>query len=837
LRIPTLHKLISAILHSLQFYGANRHSYNQILFKAWQPVRSAKARRYFFSFVLLILCFPAIAQYLYINEIMSSNATTFTDEDGDYVDWIELYNDSGAPINLTGYHITDNPGNPQKWTFPEVTIDSFLVVFASGKDRIFGPNLHTNFSISIDGEPILLSSPEGDLVDYLPNVVLQTDISFGRIPDGESEMILFSESTPGATNLGGVAHSPLTDVISFSAEQGLYESAFELYLDNNNPNASIHYTLNGSDPQPSSLQYNGAIGITDNADLPNNISMIPTNAPGAYGDAGWQPPVGNVYKGTVLKVQSFENGQPASPVYTKSYFVHSDIYTRYNNLPIISIVTDSLNLFDYGEGIYVPGITFDENPDLSAHWGYGNFNMRGKEWERPAHIALFESDGSFGFAQNIGLRIHGGGTRQFPLKALRIYARNEYGKNTIDYPVFPWKEHQDYKRLLLRPSGNDWRHNFCSDGLSSLLIEDLNIQKQEYRPAVVFINGEFWGLHNIRDRIDKYFMAYTAGANLDEVEIIKNWSEPVEGNLDAYKNLADYISVNDLIYNPYYEYVTTQIDINNVIDYFIARQYTAVKDWPGNNISFWRPTDSDGPWQWIFYDNDKALTDSDFESINHSLHASAEDPSWFHNETHVFLFSNLFRNHNFREEYKTRLFYHLENSFKPERVHHLLDSIVGMIGPVMPEHIARWQFPESLEYWESQIDIVRDFADERPCKIIEHLFNHMDIEVSEIPPGLCDSLSVNSVRPTTYKLIKIWPNPTTEFLNVRFVQPVSQIQSVRVFDISGRTALNIPLSHASSHEILQLKLSALSHGSYILEIRTEEQVYHERFQLISAPFR
>jgi len=780
-----------------------------------------------------------LGQAVYINEIMASNATTLADEDGDYEDWIELYNDSSEPINLAGYHISDNPGFPQKWTFPEVTVNpySFLLVFASGKDRMNGTELHTNFSISIDGEPVLLTNPDGELVDYMPNVVLETDQSFGRIPDGESEMILFSESTPGTSNLGGVPHSPLIDDISFSVDQGLYESAFNLYLYNLNPNASIHYTLNGGDPDPSAEVYTGVIQITDNADLPNNISMISTNVQGTYGDAGWQPPVGNVFKGTVLKVQSFENGQPTSPVYTKSYFVHSDIYTRYNNLPIISIVTDSLNLFDYEGGIYVPGITFDENPDLPAYWGFGNFNMRGKEWERPAHIALFESDGSLGFAQDVGLRIHGGGTRQFPLKSLRIYARNQYGNKTINYPVFPWKEHQEYKRLLLRPSGNDWRHNYCSDGLSSLLIEELNIQKQEYRPAVVFINGEFWGLHNIRDRIDKYFLEYTADANPEEVEIIKNWSEPAEGSTDTYENLVDYISSHDLIYDPYFEYVATQVDIDNIIDYYISRQYTAVQDWPGNNNSFWRSADSDGPWRWIFYDNDKALTDSDFDSINHSLNASAEDPSWFHNETHVFLFSNLFRNHNFREEYKNRLFYHLENSFKPERVHQLLDSIVGMIGPVMPEHIARWQFPESIDYWESQIDIIRDFADERPCKIIEHLFNHMEVEVSEIPPGLCDSLSVNLVRPNTYKPLKIWPNPASEFLNVRFVQPAGQIQSVRIFDISGRTALHIPISQASSQHILQLKLSTLSHGSYILEIRTDEHVFHERFELISAPFR
>jgi len=780
-----------------------------------------------------------LGQAVYINEIMSSNATTIADEDGEYEDWIELYNDEEFAINLEGYFLSDNPNNSLKWELPGVIIEpqGFLIIFASGKDRVNGPNLHTNFSISIDGEPILLSSPEGDLVDYLPNVVLQTDISFGRIPDGESEMILFSESTPGTTNLGGVAHSPLTDVISFSAEQGLYESAFELFLDNINPDADIYYTLNGSDPNPTSLQYTDAIGITDNTDLPNSISMIPTNVQGTYGDAGWQPPVGNVYKGTVLKVQSFENGQPTSPVYTKSYFVHHDIYTRYNNLPIISIVTDSLNLFDYEKGIYVPGITFDENPDLPAYWGFGNFNMRGKEWERPAHVALFENDGSLGFSQGIGLRIHGGGTRQLPLKSLRLYARNQYGKSTIDYPVFPWKNHQEYKRLILRPSGNDWRHNYCSDGLSALLIEDLNIQKQEYRPAVVFINGEFWGMHNIRDRIDKYFLQYTADANPSEVEIIKNWTEPTAGRMDTYENLVDYISVSDLIYNPYYEYVSSQIDIDNLIDYYIARQYTAVKDWPGNNIAFWRSTDSDAPWRWIFYDNDGALMDYNFESIHHSLVAPAENGSWFHNETHVFLFSNLFRNHNFREEYKNRLFYHLENSFKPERVHHLLDSIVDMIGPVMPEQMARWQFPVSFEYWESQIEVIRKFAEKRPCMIIEHLFNHMDIEVSEIPVGLCDSLSVNLIKPKKNKPIKIWPNPATEFLNVRFQYPAGQIQSVRVYDISGRMALQIPTAQASSQEIIQLKLSALSHGSYILEIQADEHVYRERFQLISAPFR
>src|SRR5690606_11461489 len=207
--------------------------------------------------IIALLFSISQAQELKINEFMSSNATTIVDEDGEFEDWIELYNAGTDTFNLLGYSISDNANHPQKWLFPEVVLlpDSFLVVFASGKDRTSGPFLHTNFKISIEGEPILLSNPSGEIVDYVQNVALTTNHSFGKLPDGGEEMIIFENSTPGSSNMGGTAYIPLEDSIFFSVDQGFYETAFDLELTNLNPEAKIYYTLDGSDPDTTDYLY------------------------------------------------------------------------------------------------------------------------------------------------------------------------------------------------------------------------------------------------------------------------------------------------------------------------------------------------------------------------------------------------------------------------------------------------------------------------------------------------------------------------------------------------------------------------------------------------------
>jgi hypothetical protein len=290
-----------------------------------------------YPILCFFLClFPQliIAQNLVINEIMGSNQTTLTDQDGDYNDWIELYNGSSITISLNGYGLSDNSDIPFKWVFPNVTMapNSWLLVWASGKNLTnTTASLHTNFSISSSGETILLTAPDQTLVDSVQTQSFQIDVSFGRMPNGTGPWKYFYTSTPNTENIG-LALDALVESPAFSHNSGLYNSNFQLALSNNNPNATIVYTLDGSEPDLNNLGgstftyknvypievgsafgpllsdtyasqiYTSPIEIIDNTPLPDQLTTKNTHQFVQY------VPPSPVRKGTVVKAKTFVDG-------------------------------------------------------------------------------------------------------------------------------------------------------------------------------------------------------------------------------------------------------------------------------------------------------------------------------------------------------------------------------------------------------------------------------------------------------------------------------------------------------------------------------------------------
>lgn len=294
---------------------------------------------------------PANAQSIFINEVMASNGITIADEDGDYEDWIELNNSGDKEVNLEGYGLSDKYGNAFVWLFPDTVLGpgEFLVIWASGKNRTTpGEALHTNFSISADGEELILTSPTNERIDELTPIAIPRDISYGRQPDGGSEWYFFSEPTPGAPNdtpaFIGQVDSPV-----FAHTGGFYHDPLDLSIGNADTNISIYYTLDGSEPTDSSSLYGESIHIYDRDDIPNDISEIPTNT-----NYTWRSPRGQVNKVMVVRARAFSDGYLPSETVTHTYIVDSAVSERYT-FPLLSIATHRDNFFDDDIGIYVPG--------------------------------------------------------------------------------------------------------------------------------------------------------------------------------------------------------------------------------------------------------------------------------------------------------------------------------------------------------------------------------------------------------------------------------------------------------------------------------------------------
>jgi hypothetical protein len=669
------------------------------------------------SLLAWLPAFHSLAQGVVINEFMASNSSTLTDEDGEFSDWIELYNSSNVAVQLQGYGLTDNLSDPFQWTFPSQSIapHGFLLVFASGKDRKSGTYLHTNFKISAAGEPLQLVDAAGTVVDAVSGIAMDSGISYGRQPDGSNNWVFFmANATPGTSNPAsgnsGQAVAPV-----FSQAAGFYTNPVTLSLSTSTAGGVIRYTLDGSEPTENSPLYTVPLLIQSKTGVANELSIIPTNQV-SVGPSKYFPPQGEVFKASLVRAKTFVTGLPPSEAITQTYFIDPQINQRYS-LPVISIATDKDGFFGGKTGIYVPGDDFNGDNDRS-----GNYYQRGSAWERAANMEFFDTDRTKGFSQRVGVRIHGSASRVDPQKSLRIYTDEKYGKASIQYPIFPDKAINDYKRFVLRNAGNDRSVGFIRDVFTQSLVKDLNLDTQASRPAIVFVNGEYWGIHHMEERIDKYFLASNRSVSSDSVDLLEMDQVVVEGDASHYRQMLDFIKSHDMRVKANFDTVARRMEMDEFINYQIAELYAANVDWPGNNLDYWRPRKANGKWRWIFYDLDFSFGLADNSGFNSNMLTYATDPNGptfptpnqGNSPYGTFLLRTLLENETFKTQFINQFADLLNTHFQTERVVTQLDQMQAKLAPAMPEHLARWGAPASVSQWNNNLDVIRTFAQKRP---------------------------------------------------------------------------------------------------------------------------
>jgi hypothetical protein len=721
----------------------------------------------FFLIFFSLNCFLfAGGQNIMINEMMSSNAATLADKDGDYSDWIELFNAGNDAVQLEGWGLSDNKNNPFKWIFPKKSLapKQFLVVWASGKNyRPEEGELHTNYSLSSDGEEIVLTNPQGVKADEIPPVRLKSDISYGRLPDGSPALKFFNQPTPGKSNgTSGFNEILLPPVFSHSG--GFYGDPFALSLSSTQPGVSIVYTLDGSEPDINNLTgitypylnkyrqnpntgagpvlyrsyrsnlYKSPVSVTNRTPDANQVSQISTT----YDANPWYFPSVSIDKAVVIKARTVKDGALSSEVVTNSYFVRTQGNNPYH-LPVISFSTREDGLFDFYKGLYVAGIDFENwrssNPSATANGGTAaNYHREGDEWEYPAYFELFDNLGNCVLRQNIGFRMHGNWSNSSPFKSLRIYARNEYGNSTLNYPFFKTRNDSAYKRIILRNSGNDIWYTMFRDAAMQEMTRHMNFETQAYEPAVLFINGEYWGIHNIRERYDKYYLARIFGVNEEQLDILENNMSVDEGGNTHYAETLAYIGQQGARDGSNYEYIKTRIDVNSYIDYVIAQNFMVNTDWPGNNIKYWRlqtpqylpeaGPGKDGRWRWMLFDADYTFgiyTPTEYSKNMMTFTTQTNGPLWPNPDWSTLLFRKLLENESFKTAFIVRFCDELNTAFKPDVVTLIINRMQSAIEPEMSRHILRWKMPSSMANWYNNVNQMRSFAEQRPAYARNHL--------------------------------------------------------------------------------------------------------------------
>jgi len=702
-----------------------------------------RAGAIFFIILLFFYSLALHAQSIYINEFLASNSSINSDPDfGIQSDWIELYNDLDAPVDLSNWFLTDNLADSTKWQFPAgvmIEAKGFLIIWADEYDASL-INLHTNFRLSKAGEAIGLFDSDTTLIDSIVYADQYTDISFGRHPDGSAEWQFFDNPTLGRSN----STTPFLIVSKpqFSLTSGFYAEDQVLEITNEDPQALIRYTVNGDEPTESSQVYTAPIVIRSRTGENNVISMIRTNLDPYLWLPNWVPPEGEVFKANVIRAKAFREGYQPSEIVTQTFFVDPEIFSRYPTLPVISLNSDYRHLFNDTTGIYVPGIHHRPGESHS-----GNYFQ---DWEKPAHIEFFEPGGNLGFAQDVGIRIQGGTSPASPQKGIHVIARNEYGNNRISYPIFQndpstAKDLTEYKRFIIRSWGSLITGTLFNDAFAHRLMAKSDLDIQAYQPAIVFINGEYWGIHELREaNKNSWYYQYHHEINRDDpgydilIHTMRNgmpYAEVDEGDDLHWKEMMEFVNSHNMNIPEHYEQLKTRIDIDNFIAYMGHCMYTGKWDWPNSNDASWRPRTPDGKWKWIQFDMETSFGVATGLSVLLSMLGpqynmlkativGTEIPIFGTYGPHPIL-KKIYSNEEFKADFIRWFEDHMTNEFHPDSMNVLLDSMIAEINPYMEEYKRRWPFIGDINgSWGEALEIVREFIELRPGYMREHLLEY-----------------------------------------------------------------------------------------------------------------
>ena len=491
--------------------------------------------------------------------------------------------------------------------------------------------------------------------------------------------------------------------VEFSVIGGVYEEEWLVEL-NSGPESTIYYTLDGTVPNSGSKKYSTPIQ-TDSI--------------------------------TIIRAVAYSDGK-RSEVVTQSYFSN-----RSYTLPVISIVTDPANFWDFSTGIYVKGCCADSVPPY-----YGaNF---WKSWEKPCNIEMYTSEGKLCFNQRAGVRIFGGFSKMLPQKSLAIIARSKYGSNRFDYRIFKERKTKSYKSFILRNSGGDFMRTQLRDAYMTQMARPTGIAIQAYEPAVVFINGRYWGVLNLREKLNEHYLKANFGVDKDNVDLLKHHAGRQHGYSTEYKRLLSYLKRYDLTEDKWVDSLSKFMDIQDFITYNICEVYSQNQD-AGGNIRYFKERKPGAKWRWILFDMDLGLGNTGKAAYKeNTLHkfTTLSGEIWPNPGWSTLIIRSLLKNKDLEAQYVNTFCDHLNTIFHPDSAVGLLERMANRIAPEMPFHQKRWG--SSMTTWYTNIERVKTFVKERPAYLKQHLQEKFELSDPVnirvvVPEGNICKIKVNTL--------------------------------------------------------------------------------------------
>lgn len=662
----------------------------------------------------VVLSIPASAQVV-INEVNTSNRSGLTDSFGSLEDWVELYNPTSAAVDLSGWYLSNKVSNPAKWAFPAgatIPANSYLMVFCSKRNTAAGGAYHTSFKLSqTDDDHVVLSDPSATIVDdVLLSPYTKLDHSRGRTTDGAATWSLFQTPTPIAPNAGPspfYAERPQASPLG-----GFFSGSVSVNLSTSDPNSAIRYTLDGSEPTAASTLYTGPLSISAT---------------------------------TVVRAACFSStpGVPPSHIETNTYFIDVS-----HTVAVLSIAGDEVDELLNGDNGIEP---------------YGSIEYFGPDQQlRDKAVGQYNK--------------HGNDSWAYPQRGFDYITRDQAGyNNAIQYPIFHASERDEYQRLIIKSAAND-NYPFETGGahIRDAFVHSLaqsggmKLDVRTYEPCVLYMNGQYWGLYEIREKCDdsdytrKYF-------DQDEYDLqyLKTWGGTwseyggfqAQADWDA---LLAYIMANNMGDAAAFDYVDGQYNWKSLIDYTVLNSYTVCTDWLNWNTAWWRGFNPDGEhkkWGYVLWDNDATFghyinytnvpqTTPDADPCNAE---ALPDPG---GQGHILILQKLMdENPMVRDHYVNRYIDLGNTLFSCDHMLPYLDSLINLITPEMPAQIARWG--GTLAEWHGNVQDMRAFIEARCTAIQQGLVDCYELTgpdsvVFRVEPPLSGTVKINSITPPQF---------------------------------------------------------------------------------------
>lgn len=634
------------------------------------------------SLLLSLFAFSPLAAQVVINEYSCSNLNTVTDNFSKNEDWIELYNKGGSAVNLAGYYLSDDKLKPQKWAIPAgVTIpaNGRVTFWASGRNVVVGTNYHTNFKVTqTKPEAIVLSSPTGTLLDSVTTVPAQEDHSRGRTTDGANTWSLFTTPTHNAANTGAMLEYAARPTMSVAP--GFYGSSQSVTLACSTSGVNIYYTTDGTIPTTSSNLYTGAV----------NISTT-----------------------TVLRAKAFHptNTQiPPSFIETNTYFINVN-----HTVAVVSVASDDYdNLFN------------------NAAW----FAVSSCEFFDKTKAFIFEVDGAESDP-------HGNDSWAYPQKGFDLVMKDQRGyKHAVNYKMFNATPRTEFDRMMFKAGASD---NYPFGGgpgchLRDAFVqslsqkENLELDERSYEPCIVYINGQYWGVYEYREKVnDHHYTEYYYNQGENDIDVLAYWGglNINYGSDTGWTNLYNFVMSKNLAIQSNYDWVAARLNINSVIDNAIFNTYVVNSDWINWNTMWWRGNNPNGnkkKWRYALWDCDNVYDlGQNFSGWNTTTFTA--DPcdieSKFQNagseEGHMDILTQCLKNPQFKNKYVNRYMELINTSLSCPTVMTHLNNMLAVLTPEMPAQIAKWG--GSMTGWQNNVTYLKSQVNGR-CSVITNLMKN-----------------------------------------------------------------------------------------------------------------